>query len=117
MDLDEIQKLARAAKKPLFIDFETDWCVWCKRLDYYTYPDAEVRSWLNKFLLVKWNSDFDPKNVGQKFGLKGFPYIAIVDGEGKPIHSISGWKKASEFVTELKDAHQKWLQGSRPKQE
>ena len=43
-NFDAAKKKARDARKPLLVDFEADWCVWCKRLDYYTYPDREVAS-------------------------------------------------------------------------
>ena len=106
--------MARNAKKPLLIDFETDWSSGSKYLDYYTYPDAEVATWLEKFMLVKWNTELDSKNVSEQFNLKRYPYIAIIDGDGKLVYSIQGWKKPSEFVPELKAAHEKWLKSSPP---
>ena len=47
--IDQHQRaLAAKEGKPLLVDFEADWCVWCKRLDYHTYPDAGVVETLGK---------------------------------------------------------------------
>ena len=44
VDLDAAFALAKKEGKPLLVDFEADWCVWCKRVDYYTYGDADSRA-------------------------------------------------------------------------
>jgi thiol:disulfide interchange protein DsbD len=39
---DDAVKKARAARKPIMIDFWADWCAWCHRLDQTTYVDPVV---------------------------------------------------------------------------
>lgn len=112
LDFEAAKKLAAEQKKPIFLDFETDWCVWCKRLDYYTYPDAEVAEWLSKFVLVKWNCELDSTDLFRQMGGRGYPHMVIVDPQGKKIHEIGGWKKPADFVEELKKAHEAWSKSS-----
>ncbi len=48
---DQAKEMSKAEGKPLFVDVMAFWCVWCYRMDYYTYPDAEVAEILNtKFI-------------------------------------------------------------------
>jgi len=104
---DEAQKLAKEEGKPLFVDVLAFWCVWCYRMDYYTYVDAEVAKVLNeKFVPVKIVQEQD--RVGdyarlmKELELRGIPAMGIWSPEGKLVHKISGWKKPEDFLTELK---------------
>ena len=41
-DWDKAMAAARAQKKPVVVDFYTDWCGWCKKLDKETYGAPET---------------------------------------------------------------------------
>jgi thiol-disulfide isomerase/thioredoxin len=90
-DFEAAKALASREGKPLLVDFEADWCVWCKRLDYHTYPDAEVVAALSKFTCVKINNEFDPAKTFRSFKGEdgkpwgGIPSIGIFDKAGKPV--------------------------------
>lgn len=121
-DLKSALTLAAQEGKPLLVDFEADWCVWCKRLDYYTYPDAEVAKRLKGFTVVKINKDFDAKKSFEEMKdprgnpWSGIPALAVFGSDGKPVtfrmpsaggkpgpvvNLISGWSKPEVFVRVL----------------
>lgn len=101
--------MAKKANKPLFVDVMAFWCVWCYRMDYTTYPDKEVADLLNNsFVPVKIIQEQDLVDdysaMMKKLEARGIPAMGIFDADGKKLHSIGGWKKPDEFVTELKTA-------------
>jgi thiol-disulfide isomerase/thioredoxin len=108
--------LAMGAKenKPVFIDVMAFWCVWCYRMDWSTYCDAEVAKTLNEdFIAVKiiqeqdLVGDYDLVMKG-KLEARGIPAMGIFDAQGNVLHTIGGWKKPEDFLTELATGKQKF---------
>ncbi|MGE0143888.1 MAG: thioredoxin family protein [Planctomycetota bacterium] len=101
--------MAKAEQKLLFIDVMAFWCVWCYRMDYYTYPDAEVADYLTaNFIPVKIIQEQDRVGDYQKLmdtlKLRGIPAMGVFDGDGAVVHPISGWKAPTDFLAELRKA-------------
>jgi hypothetical protein len=94
-------------KKPVFIDVMAFWCVWCYRMDWCTYNDAEVARVLSTdFIPVKIIQEQDLVGdydlvMKDKLAARGIPAMGVFDATGKPIHTIGGWKKPEDFLKEL----------------
>ncbi len=106
VSFDAAKKLAAEAGKPLFVDVMAFWCVWCYRMDYYTYPDKEVAQLLNeKFVPVKiiqeQAAEGDYKALMDAMEARGIPAMGIFDADGNVLHKISGWNSPVDFVKEL----------------
>ena len=107
---DEGVAMAKKSNKLLFVDVMAFWCVWCYRMDYYTYPDAEVAKFMSdNFIPVKLIQeqdlvgDYDRVMKGM-LEAKGIPAMGVFDGEGKLLHKIGGWSAPEAFLGELKTA-------------
>ena len=104
---DEALALSKKTGKPAFVDVMAFWCVWCYRMDYYTYPDAQVAELLNSsFVPVKIIQEQDAAGdydrvMKDKLAANGIPAMGIFDADGNALHKIGGWKKPEEFVAEL----------------
>jgi thiol:disulfide interchange protein DsbD len=88
---------AKAEDKPILIDFWASWCVWCKKMDDETYPDARVKKALSGYVLLKIDVDRLP-DLQKQFQADGLPTTVIVDKSGKEIRRTVGYQTADQFV-------------------
>ena len=52
------QRAVDSIKKKVFIDFYTNWCGWCKRMDVSTFSDPVIVNYIkNNFYTVKFNGE------------------------------------------------------------
>ena len=58
LTIEEAMAKYKEVPKPLIIDFYTDWCGWCKRMDKTTYSDENTANYLNSYFYpVKFNAE------------------------------------------------------------
>jgi thiol:disulfide interchange protein len=109
-DYDKALASAKELKKIVMVDLYTDWCGWCKKLDRDVYANPDVQAKIAKnFIPLKVNPEKSQKGaqLAQKFGLRGYPYIAFLDADGKRISSIEGYEPAANFSSSLDDVIKK----------
>ena len=108
-DLDAAIAAANASGKTVMLDFYADWCVSCKEMEKYSFPDPSVQAALaNTALLqadVTANDDVD-QALMQRFGILGPPSILFFgqDGAEKPDYRVVGFKPATDFATHIRQA-------------
>lgn len=90
-------QLAKQNNKPIMVDFYTDWCGWCKKLDSDTYSNTKVQALADKFICVKVNGDKDRANTA-KYGVNGYPTIVFLSSEGKEIDRNVGYTIPEELT-------------------
>lgn len=57
-DFEEGMKIAKKQDKEVIIDFYTDWCGWCRKMDNETFRDSAVVATINKyFIAIKFNAE------------------------------------------------------------
>ncbi|MFH1258929.1 MAG: thioredoxin family protein [Elusimicrobiota bacterium] len=95
-NLDEGLKSAKTAQKPLMVDFYTDWCGWCKKLDRDVYTDARIIKLSEGFVCVKVDAEKYPADA-QKYGVNGYPTIVFLKPDGTALDKIAGYAGAKEF--------------------
>lgn len=107
------QQTAKSTGKIVMIDFYTDWCGWCKRLDKDTYTDTKVVQLASQFVPIKLNAEKDGVEVAQKYKdhVQGFPTILFLDAQGELVGKIGGYLPAGPFaeqMTKIKDGHERY---------
>jgi tetratricopeptide (TPR) repeat protein len=103
-NFDEALKKARAARKPLLVDFWAEWCGWCRRLDRTTYIDPQVvRITADHFIAVKVNTEGSPKeiDVAVRYDVSTLPTIAFLSPAGRPLLRLNGFQGPSQFPRSL----------------
>ena len=104
--LAELDARARAAGKPVMLDFYADWCVSCKEMERFTFSDPRVQQRLSGWLLlqadVTANSDND-KALLARFGLFGPPGILFFNNKGEELPDVRviGYQRAEDFLATL----------------
>jgi len=85
------------------VDFYTDWCGWCRRLDETTYSDADVRRALGGVVAVKLNAEKEGRREAARYRVQGYPTILFLSADGKEVGRIGGYLPPRPFLEELKD--------------
>ena len=98
-----------ASDAPIMVDVYADWCIPCKEMDKFTFPDAEVVNLSRKFTAIKIDMTRDTgefeKYFQKEYAIRGVPtYIFINNGiEITPLRS-TGFEKVEKFLTRMKGA-------------
>ncbi|MFE8031911.1 protein-disulfide reductase DsbD [Thiohalocapsa marina] len=111
-DLERELAAASAAGKPVMLDFYADWCVSCKEMERYTFPDPAVASAMQAFVLlqadVTANDAEDKALMQERFGLPGPPAMLFFDRDGEEMrgYRLVGFVPAEAFAAHLREAAQ-----------
>ena len=122
------QAVARGRKeeKHVLIDFYTDWCGWCKRMDRTTYGDAKVARYLRQhFVLAKVNAESSkPIKVGadttsgvklaRMFGVSSFPITWFLKPDGGRLARLQGFLPPDRFLEALQYVHERRYEKGSP---
>lgn len=92
--------LARQRGKPVFIDFSTSWCGWCRRLDRDVFTDPAVISVSRQFVCIKVAAD-GRRDLVRRYGVRGYPTAVMLDASGREVHRIVGYKPARQYILEM----------------
>ena len=102
-ELDGFLAQASAVRQPVMVDFTAEWCVSCKEMEEYTFPDPSVIAALSPFLLLRADvtaNDADDKGLLERFGIFGPPTIAFFDAGGREQEAFKlvGYVPAADFA-------------------
>lgn len=98
-------KLAKEQKKLIFIDAYTDWCGPCKMMASRTFTAANVGTFFNeKFinLKIEMEKDADGAEIMRRYRVQAYPTLLFVDGNGKLVHTLIGFRNADALLAETK---------------
>jgi len=106
--LDAALDEARGAGRPVMIDFTADWCISCREMEEYTFPDAGVIRALEPFMLLRadvTDNNKDDQALLKRFKSFGPPTIAFFDRAGmqRDNYKLVGYVPPEKFQAHVED--------------
>lgn len=104
--LQELETLAARSTRPVMLDFYADWCVSCKEMEAFTFPDPRVAQRMGQLLLLQADvtaNNADDRELLKRFKLFGPPGIIFFAPGGSERRDVRvvGFQDASRFAATL----------------
>ncbi|HZX89558.1 MAG TPA: protein-disulfide reductase DsbD [Rudaea sp.] len=105
-DVDRELAAAKAAGKPVMLDFYADWCVSCKEMEKFTFSKPEVRAALSGFVLLQADvtkNDDDDQALMRRYHIVGPPDTLFYGANGgeKPALQLAGFEDTAKFLARV----------------
>ncbi len=105
--LDRKRSEAKAAGRPMLIDFWANWCVYCKKLDKLVWHDPAVAAEAARFMAIKVDAtapdDAEMEAIKEEFHVPGLPRVVFIDSRGMILHGVStGFQPAEKMLETLR---------------
>jgi len=99
-DFATILAKAKSEKKIVFLDAYAAWCGPCKLMERNVFTDKNVADYYNKNFI---NAHFDMEkgegpNLASKYGIRSYPTLLFLNGEGEIVGKELGYIKTEEFL-------------------
>jgi thioredoxin-like negative regulator of GroEL len=93
---------AKKTGQLIMVDFFTDWCGYCKKLDAVTYVDPAVIKESEQLIPLKLDAEREGRSLAMQLKPKGFPSIYFLNGNGEVEGLIGGYLPPSSFLSAMK---------------
>lgn len=112
----EIKQKAKQENKFIFLDFNTSWCIPCRRMETEIFTKDKVAEYVNQnFISSSYRCDTTANDTAEirdrypdaltllkELNIKGYPTYVILNPDGNMVHKVVGYIKADVFIDELK---------------
>ena len=116
-DYNAARQEAQERGLPLLIDFSTEWCGPCKKLDLTTFRDPAIQRLLNEqFIPLKIDGTRE-KRLVDALRIQAYPTLIIAGSDGRIHRTIEGYVEAARLREHLQGvlqalANPEWMERS-----
>jgi len=103
-DYDAARREATAKGLPLFLEFQTDDCYHCRRLEAGPLKDPAVANLLNeRYVPLRVDANRSPR-LAEALRIQAYPTMIIASADGKIITFLEGYQEAKPLADQLQRA-------------
>lgn len=103
-DYNSVRREATDKQRPILLDFGTENCFWCKRLDATTFRDPSIVNLINEqFVPLKVDGDREA-TLAQKLQIQSYPTLVLASPDGKILTFIEGYLEPAKLMPHLQAA-------------
>lgn len=99
---DRAARLASDRKTLLLVDFTTEWCGWCRKLEREVYPDPAVSGQLSRVVYFRIDAEREGAALARRYGVDGFPTLLFLTPSGSVAGQILGFMPPPEFAAKAR---------------
>jgi thioredoxin-related protein len=100
-DYNAARQEAETRGLPILLDFYTDNCTFCIKMDNTTYRDPKVLTLLNeRFIPLKIDGNRD-KKLADMLNISQFPTMLLAGADGKIVDTMIGYMDVPQFLEKL----------------
>jgi hypothetical protein len=100
-DYNNARREATEKNRPLVIDFGTENCFWCKKLDATTFRDPTVANLMNeRFVPLRIDAEKDGP-LATALHIQSYPTIVLASADGKILDLQEGYLEAPRMLEKL----------------
>ncbi len=93
---------AAAPKRPVFLEFEADWCQWCRKLDEEVLTQPPVVAQLQRFICIAVDADKEP-DVALAFNVASLPRLLVINTRDEIVGDWLGFRSTDDLLKLLRD--------------
>lgn len=101
MTFEKAKKEALKSGKLIFIDAYTEWCGPCKRMAATSFQEQAVGDLFNANFInlkIEMEKSEEGPEIARQYGVKAYPTLIIVDGNGKIVKQSIGMKTGDQLI-------------------
>ena len=100
--LDQAIAAAKQDNTLVFVEFKTEWCSWCRRLEAETLTDTDVKRELEEMVALQLDAEKEGKQEAERFGIESYPTMVFLDPSGEEVERIVGYLPPDKFLAEVR---------------
>jgi len=107
-DFKEACSIAKKSKKLVMVDFQTDWCHWCRVLEKEVYTTDEFKKQSKYFVFCKIDAEKgEGIDLAARYKISAYPICKFIKPDGTEVHESVGYKPTAPFIAEMNTARSK----------